>query len=128
MKIKKVDFINRQLLKDNPNWLFLFGDNLEEKGYGGQAKEMRGEPNAIGIPTKVKPDMSEDSFFNDNDFNEVKKIYDFDFDLINELMMGKYDMIVIPSSGLGTGLAKLNINAPKIFEYLNMKLNELEEK
>jgi redox-sensitive bicupin YhaK (pirin superfamily) len=29
--------------------LFVFGDNLRRTGFGGQAAEMRGEPNAVGI-------------------------------------------------------------------------------
>lgn len=42
-------YIKRQDLKSNPNTQYLFGDNLKRSGFGGQAKEMRGEPNAIGI-------------------------------------------------------------------------------
>ena len=33
--------ITRDKIKENPDVLYLFGDNLLRKGLGGQAKEMR---------------------------------------------------------------------------------------
>ena len=36
----------------NPRAIYVFGDNLLRKGLGGQAKEMRGEPNTLGIVSK----------------------------------------------------------------------------
>jgi len=52
MGIRTEKHITRQMLRAEPGTLWVFGDNLQRKGLGGQAKEMRGEPNAIGIPTK----------------------------------------------------------------------------
>lgn len=46
-------FIFREDLQANPDVYYLFGDNVERRGLGGQAKEMRGEPNAIGVATKA---------------------------------------------------------------------------
>jgi hypothetical protein len=34
--------------------LFAFGDNLARTGRGGQAAALRGEPNAVGIPTTTR--------------------------------------------------------------------------
>jgi len=109
--------ITRALVKANPQVIFLFGDNLQEYGMGGQAKEMRGEPNAIGIPTKRKPSMSPDSFFTDEEFENNKKAIDKAFSKIPE---GSY--VVVPKAGLGTGLAHLPIKAPRTFVYLVKKL------
>lgn len=121
MKIEKWDFITRQDCRNNPGKIFLFGDNLQKRGFGGQAKEMRGEPNAIGIPTKKQPANSPQSFFIDNEFEQNCRAISEAFALIPK---GK--TIVIPSAGLGTGLAKLNETAPKTFEFLQQKLKELE--
>jgi len=127
MKVIKMDNITRKFIKDNPQYLFLFGDNLEGKGMGGQAKEMRGEKNAHGIPTKIAPNMSEMAFFVDDMLEEVQSLYDDLFLFIQAgIKAGKYKAIVIPSAGLGTGLAELPTRAPKIYEYLNMKLKEME--
>lgn len=113
--------ITRQDLRSNPDKVYLFGDNLERKGLGGQAKSMRGEPNAIGIPTKKKPSMTGDSFMSDADYDSNIKAIDEAFARIPQ---GK--TIVIPKAGIGTGLAKLQEKAPKTFEYLQNKLNSLK--
>ena len=63
-------------LRAEPDKIFLFGDNLKQAGYGGQAKEMRGEENAVGIPSKKAPSNSPTSFFTDKEFDANKKAID----------------------------------------------------
>jgi len=48
-------WIERSMLQADPEARFVFGDNAERWGLGGQAKEMRGEPNAIGVATLWSP-------------------------------------------------------------------------
>jgi hypothetical protein len=105
--------ITREDLRKNPDIIYLFGDNLKEIGYGGQAKEMRGEPNAIGIPTKKLPTMDNDAFFTDDELELNKRYISEAFEKIPS---GK--VVVIPSAGLGTGLAQLDIRAPKTYAFL----------
>lgn len=110
-------FITRQMLKDEPNTLFVFGDNMAREGYGGQAAEMRGEPNAVGIPTKWTPSNNRWAFFADKDLKEVK------ID-INEAFIKLFchasqnGEIVWPQDGIGTGLADLKNKAPAIWDYI----------
>ena len=59
------DWITRDMLRSEPRKIFLFGDNLARWGLGGQAKEMRGEPNAHGITTKRFPGIDHKDFFSD---------------------------------------------------------------
>lgn len=126
MPIKFQKFIRRQDLKDNPEWIYLFGDNLMRVGMGGQAAEMRGEPNAYGIVTKVAPGNAPEDFFNDLDYMVIAHQYVEDFRyLTSELESGK--TIVIPEDGLGTGLADLPNKAPRIMEDLNRLINRLKE-
>ena len=110
--------IHREDLRLEPNKIFLFGDNLTGQGFGGQAREMRGEPNAIGIPTKKRPSNTEDSFFTDREYysnvEAIKKAFD---------SIPKGRDIVIPKALLGTGLARLPERAPKTYAYL---LHQLE--
>lgn len=114
-------WISRVDLKANPNVLYVFGDNMERAGLGGQAKEMRGEHNAIGIATKWAPNMNEDAFFKDSDFDIVKDQIDLDFTRLED-----HDgVVVIPLDGLGTGLSELPIRAPKIYAYINQKIRNL---
>jgi hypothetical protein len=106
--------ITRAMLRANPATLFVFGDNYAGIGRGGQAKEMRGEPNAVGIPTKWAPHMREDAFFKNEDLEKVRLLIDARFTrLLNHIRSG--NEVVWPADGIGTGLAELQARAPKIW-------------
>lgn len=123
--IVKMDIITRQYVKDNKHQFFVFGDNDEKTGLGGQAAEMRGEPNTIGIPTKKKPDTTEDSYYTDAEFENNKKKMNYAINLIiRAIREGK--TVVFPSAGVGTGLAKLQEKAPRTYEFLQKTLKALE--
>lgn len=126
-KIERRSFITRDNVRQNPDKLFLFGDNLLRHGLGGQAREMRGEPNAIGIPTKKRPARTSDSYFTDEEFDENRAAIDRAFRHVGEWLHdhGGSSILVIPSAGLGTGRAELQQRAPRTFAYLQMKLAEL---
>lgn len=110
--------ITRAMMRAEPRTLFAFGDNIGRKGYGGQAREMRGEPNAVGIPTKWLPSMSEDAFFKDSDFDRVRAAIEVPLGrLAQHLANG--GVVVWPEDGIGTGLAELQMRAPRIYAYIN---------
>lgn len=112
--------VGREDVRQNRDKVFLFGDNLAGRGFGGQAKEMGGEENAFGIPTKKAPDNNPNSFFSDKEFAENKRAIDEAF---ARIPLDK--TIVIPKAGIGTGLARLSSQAPKTFAYLNEKFASL---
>ena len=114
------------MLRDNPKTLFVFGDNLLQAGYGGQAKEMRGEPNAMGIPTKRSPDMANDAFFTNNDYGKVMPIIS---DIFDRLFYHVWEggEVVWPEDGIGTGLAQLKQRAPDIWDYIEDEKRDLEK-
>jgi len=116
--IKKIKWYSIDLLKSNPDCVFIFGDNLLHYGKGGQAI-IRDEPNAYGIPTKKTPSMHDNAFFVDSEYEEncahiLKAI---------ENIPKEYKTVVFPEDGLGTGLAQLHITAPKTFKFLNDTIN-----
>ena len=120
---RKTETIGRMspiTLRENPDKVYLFGDNLEGKGKGGQAV-VRDEPNAIGIPTKKAPRRDAGAYFNDADLQANKEAIDEAFNKIPDEAT-----VVIPKDGLGTGLADLANKAPKTFKYLQEKLAELQ--
>lgn len=117
-----MEWITRQILRDNPDKAFLFGDNVDQRGMKGQAKEMRGEPNAFGIPTKLHPSMGKYAFFDDKDFNYNCWCID---KAIKKVKESGFDTVVIPEAGLGTGLAELDERAPSTFDYLKQQLEAL---
>lgn len=105
----------RAYIQAHPDWLFVFGDNLARAGYGGQAKEARGEPNAIGITTKKAPNMTPDAFLTDANYDAwfagerptFNRLYD-------AAKAGR--TIIWPLDGIGTGLARLEQKAPQIWQ------------
>lgn len=125
-KVKFVNYIiRRKDVQDNPDVLYLFGDNTARKGLGGQAKEMRGEPNTCGICTKRYPSNEEYAFMSDEYFTKNQIIISSDINrAIDMFFKEMYTCIIIPP--LGVGLAKLPEKAPKTYEWLQSELKRLE--
>lgn len=126
--IKYIKRYTRKFIREHPNDIFVFGDNVSRIGFGGQAKEARGELNTIGIPTKWYPNNSTNSYFSDKDFYDdsgLKDLIDLDFSHIKLNLLAGSD-VYFPEDGIGTGLAQLNSRAPKIFAYIQNRIKELE--
>ena len=62
--IKYTHLLSPEMCRLHKNSIFVFGDNLQGWGKGGQAI-IRDEPNAYGIPTKREPNMLPKAFFGD---------------------------------------------------------------
>lgn len=104
----------RVYIQSHPDWLFVFGDNLERRGLGGQAGQVRGEPNAIGIATKRAPTMERDAFLNDGDYNDW--FVEEKPTLARLIKASQNDRTIIwPLFGLNTRLANLEKSAPRIW-------------
>lgn len=60
--------------RKHPEAIFVFGDNDQRYGHGGQAV-LRNQPNAMGLRTKKLPSMGERAFYSDMEFEtNVAKI------------------------------------------------------
>lgn len=114
------------MVQTQPATLFVFGDNLKRKGFGGQAACMRDEPNAVGLPTKAQPDNLKDSFFCDLDLSRVKLISHPDMERLRTHLK-KGGVVIWPQDGIGTGLARLEEKAPKVFKFYEDFRKELEK-
>lgn len=100
-------------LRANPNVLYVFGDNEDRWGLGGQAKEMRGEPNAVGVATLKSPG----TFWGDADAARQCAVLDTDFAPVLRAL-GEGRTVVFPLDGIGTGLADLSNRSPATFNHL----------
>ena len=109
---------DRYTIQNNPNKIFVFGDNMERRGLGGQAREARGERNTVGIPTKWKPDSTQDAYFRDSDFGFVRPVIAGEFRKLYWYRREGYT-IVWPTNGIGTGRARLREFAPRIAGYID---------
>ncbi|UTU07893.1 hypothetical protein CcrC1_gp207c [Caulobacter phage C1] len=115
--------IKREDARRNPFVLYVFGDNVARKGFGGQAAELRGEPNAVGVRTKYTPG---EMYFVEAplETEAQKKMIDEDMRrLFKHVQQG--GIVVWPSAGIGTNRARMAITAPTTFEYLQGKLEAL---
>jgi hypothetical protein len=123
MPITFKKWITRADLRACPEWRYVFGDNVQRAGRGGQAKEMRGEPNAIGVATKWAPHMRHDAFF--TDIKECKDIILTDLAKVEDaLKEGR--VVVWPWDGIGSGRAHLDAMAPRLFFMMKRRLEEMQ--
>ena len=123
-KIVLADMITPRML-DSKSQIFLFGDNEQRKGKGGQAKVMRGHAKAYGIRTKRAPSMSESAFWTDKTYKSNIKMMADDFLAAFMAASDGDHELVIPSAGIGTGMAQLKQRAPKTYKWLNSFLRNL---
>jgi hypothetical protein len=126
MPVIKQKRIYRDDLRANPDVLYLFGDNNDRVGLGGQAAEMRYEPNAVGVRTKWSPGVNPYDFFNDRDFWKTRDMFEQDLQRARDRLQ-EGGVVVIPLDGLGTGLSELPKRASRINSLLVEMLKGLEE-
>jgi hypothetical protein len=123
MPLRFQRMITREDIQANPDTLYVFGDNLARYGKGGQAAEMRGEPNAVGVVTKKLPKRTPDAYMSDDDLEENVAAMRKDLERVWEaLRAGK--VVVFPMAGIGTDRAELKDRAPKTNAALQKMLKE----
>lgn len=94
----------------NPEKVYVFGDNLDKSGCGGQAV-IRYCHNAFGVPTKRYPSMHEGAFFKDKECERNHVLT-----ALRELYtIGKNRRLVFPVDGIGTGRARMKEKSPLIY-------------
>jgi len=120
--VKQDKWYDARECANNADTLYVFGDNTQEVGCGGQAV-IRYLPNSIGIPTKSKPTMEEDAFFDDS-VVQFLKVEQAICNILKEMLSGKYSKVVFPGDGLGTGLAMMEEKSPILFDNMNIRIYE----
>jgi hypothetical protein len=124
--IEYMKFISRDYIRANPDKYFIVGDNDSRIGSGGQAKEMRGEANSIGIRVKKTAGTNKSAYYTDSEYlDNVTKIVQ-DFATVNYYLK-KGKTVVVPSDGIGTGLAKLKDYAPYTLKFVKDIIKTLEK-
>lgn len=114
MNIEYTNQLSVRKCRQEPGFVFVYGDNLAGYGTAGQAC-IRNEPNAFGIPTKRYPSMADGSFFTDKQCERQHVIK-----ALRELYsLARYTTIVFPENGIGTGLARMEEYSPNIFKEMN---------
>lgn len=155
---RKIDYHpgnwTRQEVNDNPDVLYVFGDNTNRtsgsnpisndskyaRAYGlgkmfpnATAAIIRGMDNAMPVSTQHWYDPStgrtrDAGRWNDSDIDDFKKIIDAEFQAIkDEWDTGKYRKIYLPSTGLSNGKISqiTETRTPVLFKYLYDKTADL---
>ncbi len=99
--------VTKNFLDENPNSIFVFGDNLRRVGYGGAAA-LRDHKQTYGFITKRNPDNMDESFYRPDNYRFDFNVYILELRLFIEKNSDKTFYI----SQLGGGLA----NRYKIWE------------
>ena len=124
MPIIRQKMIYRDDLRANRNVLYIFGDNEARVGLGGQAAEMRDEPNAIGVCTKHDPGRHPYSYYSDHHYDENMVQIDKDLEIV-WLHLMKGGVVVFPYAGIGTDRAEMPIRAPITYEKLSQRIKDM---
>lgn len=121
VKVSYVKRWTRESVAADPERIYLFGDNLKQRGFAGQAC-IRGLPNAIGIPTKKEPNTLSWAYMAD-------KEYEGNCDCITQALakIPADAHVVLPEDGLGTGLAQLPTRAPRTYAFLCEQIEKLKD-
>lgn len=121
IKVEQQNRYSVQDVRNNPDKIFVFGDNSIGQGTGGQA-QIRNEPNTAGIMTKKFPRNTPDAFLYDSEYEDNIKRINEDINNLKERAKGK--TIVFPTDGIGTNLADMAHTAPKTMRFLIDRLME----
>ena len=107
MPVRYIDWLKRGEIRANPDQFYVFGDNVQRVGFGGQAAEARGEPNALGVATLYAPGR-----FYDAEPAVLLVILADLASIAKQLHRGC--IVNVPRAGLGTGLGRLIEHRPDI--------------
>lgn len=115
MKLIEVPWLTAAICRKNPCVTYVFGDNSERWGRGGQAR-IRGEPNAYGIVTKLAPYQ----YMSDEWLGEMQRVYEADL----RALLAR-PIVAWPADGIGTGRAQLETRAPLVWAELGRLYEQL---
>ena len=112
MPVVYLKWITRNMLQAEPEAVFVFGDNRARVGLGGQAREMRGEPNAIGVATLHTPGQ----FYDEFDHDALLAVASDLTRVASAIAEGR--TVYVPFDGLGTGIAQLPEHSPSLHRFI----------
>lgn len=123
--VVKRQHITREDVRKERDKVFLFGDNILQIGKGGQAEAMRGEFNAIGIPTKKKPAVHDKAYFTDDEYPINVQYIDAAFSSIPDNSIVVVPVFIGGEISIGRGYASMPDRCPQTYDYLCLKFERL---
>ena len=105
-----------EMLRAEPDKIFVFGDNTKRVGKGGQAI-IRDEPNALGVVTKWYGNNYPQAFMKDDEYLLNVNTIISDLQVVESYLRAGHT-VVWPKDGIGTGRARLSTEAPKTYLFI----------
>lgn len=124
MAVQFRERLTREDIRRERDVLFVFGDNEGRYGGGGQARECRGEPNAVGVATKRLPARHEAAYWREEERERCFAVIDADLEPVF-LHVRRGGTVVFPRDGIGTGRAELQFRAPSVMAHIRNRVREL---
>ena len=125
LRVERESNMTSELVRANPDKIYLFGDNDERRGTGGQA-QIRNENNVYGIRTKAAPHTGDAAYWTPEGHEENIAKIDEDFKAAIDRARAENKTIVIPTNGFGGGFSKLDEKSPETFAHINKRIQEFE--
>lgn len=122
---EKPGWITSSMIWHSQNTVYVFGDNMERRGLGGQARVARKYVRynkTYGIPTKRRPGRAKSDYFSDQD-DEIDAVKE-SFEGIRKLKKKGKKIVFFP--GIGDGLSKLKVFSPLIYSMIQDFIAETE--
>jgi hypothetical protein len=112
--------IFRSLVQKNPQWIFVYSNDYQNKGCEGMAWHFYGEPNAFMVPTMKKMCRSAtDKYWRD----DVQWIQDVVIEAIAKIP--RDNRPIIPVRKMGWGCSRMAEFAPKLHLLMWTELNKI---
>jgi hypothetical protein len=113
--------ISRTFIQNHPSWIFLYGNDLQDKGCLGQPWSCLGEPNCYSIPTARKLCFSStDKFWREGHFPLFQDVL---AQAIARIPKGKP---VIPLRKIGEGCSRLRESSVSCYDLLIAELSKIK--
>jgi hypothetical protein len=112
------DHITKGWLREHPDCIFVFGDNMARFGHGGAAA-LRDLPNTYGFITQKYPDSRPESHYKPEEYTHILNT---ETEFLRERILCNPDLTFMITK-LGGGLANMFNIRPAIIE----KLKEFED-
>ncbi len=121
----EVPLTREHILATQLTHIYIYGHDLKRLGKEGWAEVCSGCPNAFPITTKFLPCKDSAAYFTDHLYNECNAIIRRDWNVIAE-DQEKTNRSVIVLPKIGDDESEMKTRASIIYEYLRIKLHQLE--
>lgn len=114
----------KEMLKNEPDKVFVFGDNHAEEGTDGN-RSVRNMQNAFRITYTKSLSKGEEFYYSDSELGEFSKIFDAQIQELENIMADGRTVILPEYLIPKAEIANVKKYGPEVYKYMNKKLDEV---